>query len=107
MSKKTIIKSKGLRLVFTPLRDLVRKRLRDERYKKSYFEELNRLRLASDLTVLRKKKGMTQQQVAEKTCMSQSVIARIESGANGFSIRTLSKIAHALDREVGLVAPRK
>ncbi len=50
---------------------------------------------------------MTQQRVAKKAKMPQSVIARIESGSRGLSIGTLQKIALVFDREVGFVAPRR
>ncbi len=46
---------------------------------------------------------MTQAEVAQKTDMPQSVIARIESGTHSFSIATLHKIARVFNKHVGLV----
>lgn len=92
---------------FTPLSEIVAKRLKNPEFRKAYNEEMNRLQLAYEIRLLRTKKGMTQQQVALKAKMPQSVVARIESGSRGFSIATLHKIAKVFGREIGLVAPRQ
>lgn len=49
---------------------------------------------------LRKKKGLTQKKLAEKTGYSQADISRLESGKRKPSLRTLSKIAESLDMEL-------
>lgn len=45
---------------------------------------------------LRRKKDMTQQQLAEATGFTKSLISKIENGQTGSAIATLSKIASAL-----------
>lgn len=72
-------------------------------FKLAYSEEMTRLRIAQQIKALRDIKRMTQKAVALKTGMSQSVIARIESGERGLTIDTLGKIANALGKEVHLV----
>jgi ribosome-binding protein aMBF1 (putative translation factor) len=101
--KKTIAKKNN----FVPLSEILTEKLKDARFKKLYSEEFSRLQLAHDIRSLRQKRGMTQEQVAEKAKMPQSVVARLESGSRGFSIGTLHKIAKVFDREIGLVAPRR
>ena len=92
---------------FIPFSKILAEQLKDKRFKKAFLEERSRLELSYELKMLRKKKGMTQAQVAKKANMPQSVVARIESGSRGFSIGTLHKIASVFDREIGLVAPRR
>lgn len=50
---------------------------------------------------IRKEKGMTQEQLAEKSGVARGIIVRLESG-KGFStsMKTLAKIATALDCKV-------
>ncbi len=72
-------------------------------FQKAYSEEIVRLRLAKQIRELRISHHMTQQIVAKKAGMPQSVIARIESGDRGISVETLGKIAHTLGKEVRLV----
>ena len=72
-------------------------------FKNSYDMELSRLRLARQIRELRTRKKLTQKVVAEKAGMPQSVIARVESGAQGVSLDTLGKIAHAFGKRVQLV----
>jgi DNA-binding XRE family transcriptional regulator len=98
MGKKTDIKLK-----FTPLSKTIERKLRSPRFREAYYEEMSRLQLAHEIKALRKEKKLTQEQVAEKTQMPQSVIARIESGTHSFSVATLHKIARVFDRQIGLV----
>jgi ribosome-binding protein aMBF1 (putative translation factor) len=92
---------------FISLPEVIEKKLKNKKFKKAYSEEISRLQLAYEIRSLRQKKGMTQEQVAQKAKMPQSVIARIESGSRGFSISTLHKIAEVFDLEIGLVAPHR
>lgn len=75
---------------------------KDKSFKQVYNEEITRLRLAREIRTLRAKKHLTQELVAEKAGMPQSVVARIESGARSVSVDTLGRIAYALGKEVCL-----
>lgn len=88
---------------FTSLNDVIAKKLKNERFRQSFSEEISRLQLAHEIKTLRRRRNMTQAEVAAKTDMPQSVIARIESGTHSFSITTLHKIARVFDKHVGLV----
>ena len=88
---------------FIPLDTIIKKKLRNEQFRKSFSEEIDRLQLAHEIKTLRQKRKMTQKEVAAKADMPQSVIARIESGSHSFSIVTLHKIARVFDKQIGLV----
>lgn len=88
---------------FTPLHKIIGKRIKNERFQRSFSEEMSRLQLAHEIRMLRQKRKMTQGEVAVKADMPQSVIARMESGTHSFSITTLHKVAKVFDRQVGLV----
>ena len=72
-------------------------------YKKAYEEEIARLKLSAAIRTSREAKKMTQAAVAKRADMPQSAIARLESGAHSVSVDTLSKVAHALGKQIELV----
>ena len=49
---------------------------------------------------LRKEKGITQQEIADRTGIKRTSVARIESGRNAPTIEVLVKLAAALDMEL-------
>lgn len=88
---------------FKTFGDVFSKVSKDERFKQAYNEEIIRLRLAVEVRTLRTKKHLTQEAVAQKAGMPQSVVARIESGKHSISLGTLNRVAHALGKQVQLV----
>ncbi len=72
-------------------------------FKEAYDEELRRLRIAKQIRELRTARKLTQKNMAERTGMPQSVIARLESGEHSISLDTLNRVAYALGKEVELV----
>ena len=97
------MKKNATKYNFTPLNKIIRKRLKNKQFRRSFSEEISRLQLAHEIKMLRQKRKMTQREVAAKADMPQSVIARMESGTHSFSIATLHKVAKVFDRQVGLV----
>lgn len=79
------------------------KDLKSEKFKKVYYRELVRLRLARQIREMRAAKKLTQKAVAQKAHMPQSVVARIESGKHSASLDTLERIAHVFNKEVQFV----
>ena len=65
-------------------------------------EEVSRA-LARQIRETRTAKKLTQQAVAKKAAMPQSVIARLESGDHSVSVETLRRVAHALGKRVEIV----
>ena len=69
-------------------------------------KEQQRQRIGTDLSELRKQRGMTQQQVADLAQMQRNHISRIEAGRYSVGFDTLQTIAEALDADIRIV-PRK
>ncbi len=72
-------------------------------FRAGYEKEVARLNMIHQLRQARLSKKMTQEKLAKKADMPQSVIARLESGRQGLSFTTISKIATALDKKIQLV----
>lgn len=72
-------------------------------FREAYEKEQERRVLARQIRETRTKKHLTQQSIAKKAAMPQSVIARLESGDHGVSLDTLSRVAHALGKRVEIV----
>jgi len=86
---------------YTP-KEVFGKYAKNKEFQRGYREESMRIKLATKIRAVRIQKKMTQEAVAQKAEMPQSVIARLESGEHGVSVDTLSRVAHALGKEVEL-----
>ena len=62
-----------------------------------------RERIGAHLTSLRKEKGLTQAELAERCGMQKQHISRIEHGLYSVGIEILAKIGSVLGRKVDLV----
>lgn len=80
------------------LSELKSKWFKDSKVKKAYDEESLEFSIAKKLISERLKAKLTQEEVAKKMGTTQSVIARIESGARLPSMRTIEGYAHALGK---------
>jgi DNA-binding phage protein len=87
-------------------KDIKEELLKDPEVKKAYDELEPEYRLAHSLIEARLAKKMTQAQLAKESGMSQVMIARLESGTSNPTISTVSKVAHALGKELRLVGAR-
>lgn len=87
-------------LKFYSLEQVFKKRTKA--FERGYAAESTRIALAKQIKEARSAKKLTQRAVAKKAEMPQSVIARLESGEHGVSVDTLSRVAHALGKEVEL-----
>lgn len=65
--------------------------------------ERERERIGKRIAELRKAKGLTQAQLAEKTGFPRSNIGRIETGKYSVGLDVLAKIAEALGASVELI----
>jgi DNA-binding XRE family transcriptional regulator len=66
-------------------------------FRKAYDEEVARLRIAYQIAKLRKRRGLSQSDLARKTKTTQQTISRLEDKENvQVSVRTLTRIATAL-----------
>ncbi|MDD4531377.1 MAG: helix-turn-helix transcriptional regulator [Candidatus Pacebacteria bacterium] len=74
--------------------------LKNPEFRKESGKEYQKLRIAYEISQLRKKKKMSQDVLAKKIGSTQSAVARIEAGKQNLSLGTLSKIAEAFDSKV-------
>ena len=63
-------------------------------------ERFLRLKLGYEIYLARKKKHLTQSELAKRLNTKQSVIARIETGEQNLTTEKLNEIAQVLDREL-------
>lgn len=66
----------------------------------AFENELKAEILAHQFKELRKRKKLTQEQLAEKTGIEKGQISRIENGKYNLTLATISKIANALGAKV-------
>ncbi|TGM03790.1 XRE family transcriptional regulator [Leptospira barantonii] len=79
---------------------LLNKELKNKDFKKEYEVLSNEFTLAKEIIKLRKKRNLTQKDLAEKIGTSQPAIARIESGNyKNLSLSLINRLAVALDAE--------
>ncbi len=76
------------------------KRLKNPKFRKYYDEYDKQLEIAYQILQLRKKKGISQIELARKLGTSQSDIARMEAGQQNFTTATLQKIACTFKRNL-------
>ena len=81
----------------------LKERFKDPVFKKHYDYYGKQLEIAYQILQLRKKKHISQAQLAKKIGTKQSNVARIESGQQNLSIDTLEKIAGALGSDLKIV----
>ena len=81
--------------------------LRDPAFAQEYDRELQRLRIAEQITRARQAAGLTQAALAQRMRTSQPAVARLEHGDyRGYTLAVLARAASALGRrlKVELVA---
>jgi len=85
--------------------DVLKEKLKNKEFKQYFDEYGKQLEIAYQILELRKKKKMSQKELAEKIGTTQSNIARMETGQQNFTTNTLGKIASAfnLDLKVSFV----
>ncbi len=78
----------------------IAEKLKDRSVEKKYLRAAVLYRLAAALLLLRKQRGLTQKELAEKVGTTQTVISRLESASVKPSLETILKVAEALDAAV-------
>lgn len=73
---------------------------KDKEYQRYYKEASDLLDISIQIAEARRKKKITQVQLAKRVGMPQSQIARLESGGHNVTLETLNKVANALDLRV-------
>lgn len=84
----------------TALEQLKEKLLKNNEYRREISKQDLSFEIAESIIDARIRKGMTQKELAKKLKTKQSGIARLESGKNYPSFKTLEKIARILDIKI-------
>jgi len=79
----------------TKIDKLHKKWLKDPKYKADFEAITEEFELASAIIEARKQAGLTQKELATRLEAKQSLIARLESGTDNTTIKTLQRIAEA------------
>lgn len=87
----------------TSLEELLAKLNRNPEFRAARQQQEQYFEIIDDIMQLRKRLGLTQQQLAEKMGSHQSSVSRLESGAHAISLEKLILIAEALDAKVKIV----
>jgi transcriptional regulator with XRE-family HTH domain len=82
------------------LKTLLAEKFQDKDFEQQFHGINAFFRLADELLILRKKRKMTQQDLAEKAGTTQAVISRLENASVMPSMETIIKIADALGAAV-------
>lgn len=75
-------------------------RLQDPDFAQAWKETECAYQVARQIIRLRLENKLTQEEVAKRMGTTQSVIARIEQGGQNISLRTLQKLALALNADI-------
>jgi ribosome-binding protein aMBF1 (putative translation factor) len=79
------------------LADLKKQLLKDPEFKAAYESMANEFELASAVIAARAVAGLTQEELADRMGAKQSLVARIESGDQNTTVKTLFRVAEATD----------
>ncbi len=79
---------------------LLAEKFKDQNFEKKYHRTSALFRLADEVLLLRKKRGLTQKELAAKMETVQAVVSRLENATVKPSLETILKIAEALDAVV-------
>ena len=79
----------------------------DEELKEIWDNSRMEYAVLSELVKIRKEKGLSQAELAERTGNKQQVISRIEKKENSPTLKTICAILNSLDYEIQLVPKQK
>ncbi len=79
----------------TKVSDLHRRWLEDSKYQAAYEDCRPEFEIASAIIAARSKAGLTQEELAKLMSAKQSLIARLETGQQNTTVKTLIRIAKA------------
>ncbi|MCL1859779.1 MAG: helix-turn-helix transcriptional regulator [Oscillospiraceae bacterium] len=79
------------------------KRNSDLKFREAWDNSRTEYRLLGELIKLRKEQGLTQKKLAEKTGKKQQVISQIEKHEKSPTLKTLCRLADALNVDIRFV----
>ncbi len=94
------MKKKNKKIEYPSFDKYLAEQLKDPEFKRQYDEYGRQLEIAYQILQLRKKKKMTQAELAKKIGTKQSNVARMEAGNQNFTIDILQRIASVLGKNL-------
>jgi predicted transcriptional regulator len=86
----------------TNFNDFLAEQLKDEEFKAEYDALEPEFAIIQAIINARKYSGLTQKQLSEKTGIAQGDISKLENGNANPSLRTLKRLANAMDMSIKL-----
>ena len=80
----------------TNFNDFLKEQLEDPEFKKEYDALRPEFAIIQAIIDARKKSGMTQKDLAERTGIAQSDISKLENGSANPSLKTLQRLAEGM-----------
>lgn len=84
----------------TKFDDFLAEQLQDEEVKKEYDALEPEFAVVQEIINARKIKGLTQKELSQKTGIAQSDISKLEKGNGNPSIKTLQRLANAMNKKL-------
>jgi transcriptional regulator with XRE-family HTH domain len=84
------------------LATLLKENLKDKDFEKKYHRNETFFRLADEILLLRKRRKLTQKELAEKIGTTQAVVSRLENASVKATLESIVKLAEALDAIVDI-----
>jgi transcriptional regulator with XRE-family HTH domain len=80
----------------------ISEKFKNKDFEKSYLRTATFYKLADELLLLRKKRGLSQKELAEKAGTTQAVVSRLENASVKASLESVVNFAEALDAHVDI-----
>lgn len=94
--------------IMSDINQFLEGKFKDEAFAREYYRQAAFYRLADQVLLLRKHRGLTQVELAERAGTTQAVISRLENVSVRPSMDTITRIAQALDAVVRVeLTPRE
>ncbi|MEK7640922.1 MAG: helix-turn-helix transcriptional regulator [Patescibacteria group bacterium] len=100
MKKKLSINLDGKKITFEPFENYLKKQYPTKKLRAKADARFQRFAFGYEVFVARKKKRMTQADLAKKLKTTQSEVARIESGDQNVTFDKIQEIAKALNHPI-------
>lgn len=84
------------------IEEFIQEKLSDEKIQREYQRQRPFFEIADQILFYRKKAGLSQSELAEKSNTTQAIISRIENGNSNPSLSTIIKIAEILNCTISL-----
>lgn len=84
----------------TNFNDYLSEQLQNPNFKKEWDELEPEFTIIQAIIDARKKTGLTQKQLSERTGINQADISKLESGNANPSLKTLQKLAHGMGMQI-------